>query len=397
MDNKKNYKFKVFNKDFVILELIVFLLFTTFNLTMPLMSSAAERIGATGALMGLAASLFAFVSLLTRPITGPMADIFNRKRQFQFVLIMYTICYLGYAISRNVAVMLLFRALHGFSLGVLSTVAATLSAEYLPKEKVSFGMGVYMVIQSLSSAVGPFIGLWMTKKYNFTFCFIFSSIIIALCLLVSPLLKDSDKGIRHGNFSFLTGKFNIYNFIHKECLIPAIIISLLAMGFSCVSSFISQLAEYNGVSNVGVFFIIYALCVTLFRPIVNKICEKFGEEKIILPCCLLFAVSLALGGVAKSMAQYWIMAILMAMGYGSAFVVLLIIANNRVTSNKRGVASSTYFCGIDIGYSLGPVMGGAVAGKFGYNIMMFVMVIPVLIAIAVSATKRKKLKSLELE
>ena len=52
-----------------------------------------------------------------------------------------------------------------------------------------------------------------------------------------------------------------------------------------------------------------------------------------------------------------------------------------VGPDRRGAASSTSYMGTNIGYLLGPTLGGMIAGRFGYSRMFASMNISLIIAI----------------
>lgn len=54
-----------------------------------------------------------------------------------------------------------------------------------------------------------------------------------------------------------------------------------------------------------------------------------------------------------------------------------------VSKERRGVASSTYFMGMDIGFTFGPVAGGMLSVAIGYANTFFWFSVPAIIGIAI--------------
>ena len=83
----------------------------------------------------------------------------------------------------------------------------------------------------------------------------------------------------------------------------------------------------------------------------------------------------------------------MAFGYGLIYSVCQSTAMMLAPSNERGLASSTFFLGLDVGMTLGPVLGGVIDStmpvKWFYPVML--VIIPFILLIYVF--NRRKLNS----
>ena len=67
----------------------------------------------------------------------------------------------------------LARLLHGITLGMASTATGTIVAQIIPKTRKGEGIGYYSMSATLATAIGPFIGLYMTQHTSFQMIFSF--------------------------------------------------------------------------------------------------------------------------------------------------------------------------------------------------------------------------------
>lgn len=74
---------------------------------------------------------------------------------------------------------------------------------------------------------------------------------------------------------------------------------------------------------------------------------------------------------------------LRAVGQGAAQPVLQAECVKKAGIERSGVAASTFYLGGDIGQGLGPIIGGVVAGMFGYASVFYVCVVLLVIAMIV--------------
>ncbi len=396
--NRKNGGYippsNLLNRNFIALMIIVFSVTTAFNMTLPVMSGFAASLGATGTLMGLAASGFAFVALLTRPITSPMADLFNKKKQYQFAIILLTVCNMGFVIAGNIGLLIAFRCAQGFALGVLGTVGATMSSFYVPEDRITTGMGIFMIVQVGSLALGPYVSLWLVQTAGYGACFTVTAAVSALSFLLTMFVSDVDEGREKHRISELFIKPKLSKFVCFECLVPAAVMCMFALPFACINSFLAQAAAANGVANVGAFFTVYAVTTILIRPLIEILGNKFGQSSLIIPCSLIFIVGLALCANATSLVMYLIIAVLMGVGMGSVSVIMLIICTGRVGASRRGLASGTYYLSMDTGFAIGPVIGGTIAAALDYNVLMYALIGPIAVAIVISVFGKKGMRPL---
>jgi MFS family permease len=353
------------------------------------MSGAAQALGATGSLMGLAASGFAIVALVTRPVTSPMADLLNKKKQYISAVLIYVLCYLGYSISHSVAVLIAFRCVHGFALGMIVTTGATLSSLYIPQSQIPRGMGVFAMIEVASMAVGPYLGLWIAQSMGYSACFAAAAGMSALGLSLTFLIRDVDGKTAKGKVLELVKKPRLDQFVCFDCLAPVGTIAMFAVVFGCVNSFLALAAAQRGVGNIGAFFTVYSLTTMLVRPVVEMLGKRFGQSSLIVPCGLISIAGLIVCANASGLPMYLITAVLLGIGNGSVGVVLLIICTQRVDVARRGLATGTYYLGMDIGFGIGPVIGGAIADAFGYGAMMYALIVPVALAMVIGVLGRK--------
>ena len=75
--------------------------------------------------------------------------------------------------------------------------------------------------------------------------------------------------------------------------------------------------------------------------------------------------------------QLMLVAVLNALGYGTAFSSAQALCMKVAPTELRGAASTTSFIGLDLGDLLGPVICGALVDLFGHATMFLLMLIPV--------------------
>jgi MFS family permease len=191
-------------------------------------------------------------------------------------------------------------------------------------------------------------------------------------------------------------EIKLNNIIAKEALIPASVIFFLAMGFTCINSFLIVYASKQGVnSNIGLFFTVYALTLLFTRPTVGKLTDKFGLVATGIPAILFTALSFYIISISNSLPLFLLAAFVNAFGFGACQPALQSLSMKSVTKERRGAGSSTNYIGMDLGTLVGPIIAGIFAENLGYIVMWRIMVVPLFFGLLILYIFRSRIAMIE--
>lgn len=353
-----------------------------------------NQLGGAASVVGLVTSMFAVTALLIRPAVGPAFDYFSKKKFYIAALCVTAFAFFGYSRSNTVAAMIVFRLVHGIGVGCTAPLALSLASECLPEDRIGSGIGIFTVAQAIGSALGPSIGLSLSKTIGYSRTFLIGGCVMTLACLLCLLIKDAPV-VRNGPF-----RITLDGFFSKKVLHVATMYAFLAMSYSCINSFIAIYGGERGVEQIGLFFTAYASVLVFSRPMSGSMTERFGLVRIIVPACILFAVSFLLISVSTSLPMFLAAAVLAAFGYGSCQPIVQAMSMRCVPKSQRGVAANTTYIGADIGNLAGPIIAGrivdwaqAATGSTvaGYAQMYRIMIIPTGLALLVFLKNRRKM------
>ena len=127
------------------------------------------------------------------------------------------------------------------------------------------------------------------------------------------------------------------------------------------------------ISSIGIFFTVYAVVLLGARPFFGRLSDRVGMNAVILPSLGGFALSFVAVGLGRSMGMMLLGAVLGALGYGALNPIIQTLCIRTVPPDRRGVASNTQYFGMDLGYFLGPLMGGVLYSAFGSYSAMYLI------------------------
>ncbi|WP_346939776.1 MFS transporter [uncultured Clostridium sp.] len=362
---------RLWTKNYIMLTITALLLFSGFYLLMPTLPIFIKQLGGSESQVGFIIGVFTISSVIVRPIVGGLMDKYGRRVFIISGLIFFAITMYFYDLVTVIIFLVILRILHGISWAIATTSIGTAVTDVIPKSRRGEGMGWYGLSMTLGMALGPILGLWVAESFSFHYLFLLCTalaliaFILAFCTEI-PAIQHTHK--------------NTISFFEKDLLPIAIVTFFLSITFGGITTFLPLFAAKIQV-NVGTFFLVYALTLTVIRPITGKISDKYGEDVIIIPALFILIVALLVLTFTKGIVGLVITAILYGIGFGSAQPALQVATIRLAKPEKIGVANATFFTAFDLGIGLGSIILGFVSQLMGYQTLFIVCAVSAFISL----------------
>ncbi|UXU59981.1 MFS transporter [Staphylococcus agnetis] len=374
---------RLFTKNYIVNFVVSLLLYLTMYLLIVVITQyAIENYHISDSLAGLVMGLFIVGSLFGRFLTGRFINVMGPKKIVLIGLAAFTVTQCLYFIEGSLILLMIVRFLNGFALAIATTATGTLVALLSPVERRAEGISLFSLSLVIGAAIGPFVGLMLAQHYPtyvlFTLC-----VGIALCAFVLALtlnvrfqtqpLKSEDK------------QFKLSHFVSIPALPIASVILICGLGYASVLTFIQIYAQQLQLLTLaGYYFIAYAIASILTRPLIGKIMDRYNENKIAYPALLLFSVGLAMLAVLSSNTGWLLLTsgALLGIGYGAMTAVCNVAAIKVSNKAHIGIATSTFYIGLDFGLGFGPFLLGFITTSLGFQAMYGITAIIIYMCIA---------------
>lgn len=385
---EKQAKVSIWNKVYTCVFLANVLLFLGMQMVNTLVAKYADYLGATPTVVGLVSSLFALTALVLKVFSGPSIDAFNRKHILMGAILVITLSFIGFSISTNVNMLFAFRLLQGCGQAFTATCCLALVADSLPKDQFGVGIGTFTLAQAVCQAIGPTIGLSLAGSIGYRGAFAVAAGCTFCAVIAAAMIEPLER--QRGKF-----RISAKSIVAIEAIFPAVLLFMLQMTFCNINAFLVIFAEQRGVSNIGLFYTVYAVTMLFAPRTVGRLADKWGTTKAILPAMTCFALSFLIISLASSLPVFLVAAVVAACGYGASQPAIQALGMKCVPDSHRGAASSTSYIGQDLGNLMGPIVAGAIAQSLGYAAMWRMMIIPVLAAVAITFAFRARIVRIE--
>lgn len=374
---------RLVNKDFLIDTIANFFIYIVFYLLLVIIAPyAMDTLHATPSEAGLASSIFIVGSLIARIFTGRFIEQIGRRKTLYIGLIFFLITTLLYFGVTSLVFLYLVRILHGIGFGISATSAQTFIANIVPKERRGEGIGYFIAFSStIASAVGPFIGMYLNQHGSFSILIVICFSVIAVSCIAMLFLKIPEVNISQEQLADIK-KFKLSNFFEIKAIPISSISIFVGICYASIVSFIDPFARQSDLVAAGnFFFVVYAIFLLLSRPVAGRLFDQKGENSVMYPCFVLFAIGLALISLSHLGAILLLAAAFVGCGFGTFLSSAQTIAVKASLPHRTGVATSTFYSFLEGGMGFGPFFLGLLVPLIGYRGLYICMAIVVLVCI----------------
>ena len=249
--------------------------------------------------------------LIGEIIVIPLTDFMSRVASLRRYLLVNTALFLFFSVlcghAHSLSEMIVFRALQGFTGGVLIPLAFTIVMIMLPRSKQAIGLAGFAVSATFAPAIGPTIGGYLTDYYGWPWVFYVNLApgVVMLAALWFTLPKSAPQLglLRQGDwlgialmavglaaFQTVLDDGNVYNWFDSPFIVKLSLVAALALGafvlwqFTTVSPLVNfrLLGRRNfGLGTLGNFLLGFALYGSAFLlPQYLAVAQGFDAEQI---------------------------------------------------------------------------------------------------------------------
>lgn len=348
---------------------INFITMVTFTMAHPVTPMLINTINLPAYMFGVLYSTMSIAQFVMSPIWGNISDDKGRKKILIIGVLGYGIGQLGFGMSTNQAMILIFRIISGaLSVGFITTSIAYVSDVSTKEERIkymSYHTATTAIASSAGSLLGGYIGL-LGYKYTFIAQMILSIIVaILIYFTIDETIEKNDKKIKiyleHLKLNKVGSQLN------KNLLIMMVVMTLVTFATTSYNSTINYYVEtiLKLPTNINGMIMAISGVIALFMNIVVNpyVGRKFDENKSIKVITILAGVSIIVSSLSKN-AYIALPAIAIFIATSSMSLPIQQSIVSKLSKNNYGE-----IMGIQYSYkALGMVAGSLISGfVFDYS------------------------------
>lgn len=322
-------------------------------------------LGGSHAEAGMVSGALAVSALLSRPLSGWLADAGRRRSMVLAGTSFYGLANVVYLLAGSIPLLVLGRLVQGVGVSCYSTAANAYVVDISPVKRRAEAVGFFSAAQALGLVLGPVIGFMLVDWSGFHHLFYFTGGMAVLAFIASLFTKERrDHGqVGRRPWSLRTG------IVAVDALPVGWMALCMGIGLGAITAFISIYAQSRGMQNPGIYFMVQAMALLVSRTFAGRLADQAGRAIVIIPGVVLMMAALAILPLAHELTRFFLSAALFGIGFGAAQPATMALLFDRVRPEERGLATSTYFTGFDLGFLMGTIPMGVISQHWGFSLM----------------------------
>jgi MFS family permease len=349
---------KKYPLQFWLLCLSTWLFFFSFTLLVPELSDYITSLGGKD-YKGATIGLFTIAALLSRPISGKLADVIGRLPVMIFGGAVCVVMSILYPLFTTVFGFLVLRFLHGMSTGFMPTGTVAYLADIIPKDKRGEAMGLIGIMNNLGMMSGYAVSGYVVQYLGLTNMFWLSGAIAFLSVAIVVGMEESLPNAV--NLKAVHFKLKIEDLWDSRAKEPAILMMLTVTMFGAIITLIPDYSKGLGILNKGLFISIMTVTTILTRLFTSKMSDVRGR----IFSCKIGTSFWVLGAVLLIFRQielFYLSAVFCGFASGINSPALFAWAVDVADGERAGRAMATLFIALEAGITI-----GAFASAFIYD------------------------------
>ena len=378
----------IYSKDVVLVMAASFFFMFSTMFVNPLINGYAKKLGASSAFAGVIVGIMSIAAMFLRPVAGNLTDKFSKYRLSLIGGVLILIGVLGYIFTPSSGLLLLFRLINGTGYVLCTVCMTTWLAFLVPRQHVGEAMGFYGLMNALAMALAPALSINIYQKIGYRESLIAAAIAAFLMIVVIQFVGNHALPLKKKGQT----QKKYFKIIQMNVLPVAILTTLFGMPYFITQADIVTYVEQRHLTvAVGSYFLIYALVLLVIRIGLKRYFDtvRFGVWfwlSLVSTAAYIFLLAV--------MNNNWQMALAaagMALGYGIIYSVLQSTALLLAPIEEQGLASSTFYLGLDVAMSFGPMISGVVDSILPVKYFYWVDLVLVPLMLVVYFIWRKRL------
>lgn len=366
----------LWTRDFARVLLANFILFTAFQMLVPVLPLYTGTFTDSEAQVGVVVGALTFTVILVRPFAGWWVDRISKRKLLMGSIIVFGVAGLAYPLAASVIALVSIRIVQGFGWSAVNPAVSTMVLEIPSEKRRGEALAYQSTSQSLAMAVGPAAGLILSQTVNFSLAFVASVVLSFLALVLTRGFEDRSLPYE------LDTEFRFSDLVERTAVIPSALTMLTTFIFGGLTTFVPLDALDRELGNPAVFFVTFATILVVLRPITGRLSDNLNQSGLLLfPGLALIGTSLLVLAFTEA---WWTLAatgLLWALGFGITQPLLRVLAVARAPRDHWGRANATMATAYEAGLGSGAFLLGFLASLVGIPNMFALLSSVALLAI----------------
>ena len=365
---------------------IVFVVMLGFGIVVPILPLFARSFGVGYGAAGLLISGFAFTRLVAGPVAGPLVDRWGERVSAATGVTIVGVSSLLTGLAPTYPLALAFRGAGGAGSALLFTALMSYLLKTVRKARMGRTLGLFYGSFNLGLIAGAPLGGVIAEQFGlasplfFYAALLFVSGVMYLWLVrnPAPAAKPAEEvdvlasGMRHllRRRAFLTTIFLNFSYLW-----------MVAAVFDTLVPLFGQEGLSMSPGAIGAIFAVALATELVVLYPAGSAADRLGRRRVVIPSMAALAILVSTLGLAPNPLVLGALMALLGIASGYAGVPPGAMLADVAPGERSGTAVGIFRFAGDVGFVLGPLVGGFAASAFGFRPAFWIASIPIVLGL----------------
>jgi MFS family permease len=378
--------------------LVIFVAMLGFGIVAPILPLYARSFGVSYETTSWMISAFAFARLLTDPVAGPLVERFGERMVSMTGVVTVGVSAFLTAFAPSFAVAVLLRAAGGVGSSLLFTAVYSYLLKVVPSERMGRTFSLFYGSLSVGVVAGAPLGGIIASWWGLASpLIVYSALCFCSGALYLAFLKDPEPapvvpgapagGAERGGASvWRTSAATIRALLRSRAFVLVLALNftffwVVAGGYDTMLPLFAREGLDMSTVAVGAVFAIAVFAEMGAVYPAGVAADRFGRKRVLIPGLLALATMMTVVGWATTPIMLGILTLFLGLSSGSVVPLPASMLADLV-GGASGTAVGVFRFFGDLGFVIGPLVGGAAAEAFGFRWAFAIMAAPLLLVVA---------------
>ena len=375
---------RIVSFEFISLCLLIFLAYCNISVFYSLYVYF-ETLGVPQSWRGVLIGASALATMTAYLVVSPFLNTRNAAKVAALGVVILLGCGGAYLVAVSPAALLAVRLANGLGVALVSAGAMTLLVAVIPPTRSGQAFGLYSIAMLLPYSVMPPLFDWLSPAYlDYPHGYALVALALAPALIVLAVLGRRSRGKSHTHAPRPTLTAMAKNARKRPVSQLLVVNAMYYLSFASLFFLAKSLVLARGLAGVGIFFSIQTGCMLLLRVFANRIFDVVPKLRLIRFCYAVTGATFILLAFAHSQWLTYLAAVLLGCGMGVGSPSLNAFMYELSEPEFKGLNANLMMLSLQGGSFLGPILGSAAVGAYGYDGFLLVGACACLLGLAMS-------------
>lgn len=356
------------NRNLAIIALIALVNMLGYGIIIPILYAYSKKFGLSDFQNGLLFALFSICQFISTPIIGRLSDKYGRRPMLLVSIIGTAVSFFMAAFAPSAAFLFFSRALDGLTAGNIPVAFAVISDTTKPEERAR-AFGLIGSALNFGFVFGPAIAA-LTIGFGAAVPFIIAGVITTVAAILTALyLPETNKHMGEVRKDKLFDFPKMFRTLFDPNVGATFLISLVFfMAFACAiiygfQPYTLNILKVSPSQNALLFTMFGAVGLFSQNFIVARVSKALGMKKAFSYGIMATALSFILMFFSKQLPLFVVASIMLAIANSIVQTLIPTILSQETDEKSQGTIMGLNSSYQSIGMIIGPIMGGIIAEK----------------------------------